>query len=179
MPPAATGPDAVAAGGIGMATEADSALPRLKTRAQFQSVLAHATCARTAHFALHVLPLDAAAGAGSPAAGAPDARAPHGAGPRPGPSAQGALFPGGGVWLGAMTPKRWARRAVTRNAIRRQIYAMVQDEGPPPAAAPDMAWVVRLRAEFSRKTYVSAVSEALKGAVRDELRALWARAAPR
>ncbi|KAF1021759.1 MAG: hypothetical protein GAK30_01659 [Paracidovorax wautersii] len=76
-----------------------------------------------------------------------------------------------------MTPKRWARRAVTRNAIRRQIYAMVDVDGSPPSPHADVAWVVRLRAEFSRKTFVSASSDALKQAVRDELRTLWARAA--
>ncbi|MFT4191960.1 MAG: ribonuclease P protein component [Comamonas sp.] len=140
-------------------------MPRLKTRAQFQSVLAHATCARTSHFALHVLPLDAAFRAGD-AVVTSEGETP----------ALAALFPGGGVWLGAMTPKRWARRAVTRNAIRRQIYALTLAEGAPPAGPAHVAWVVRLRAEFSRKTFVSASSDALRQAVRAELRVLWSRA---
>ena len=127
----------------GSATRADPALPRLKTRAQFQSVLSHATRARTAHFALHMLPLS---GSSQPQGDAQPLEA---------------LFPAGGVWLGAMTPKRWARRAVTRNAIRRQIYALALAEGPPPAAQADVAWVVRLRAEFDRKTFVSASSDSV------------------
>jgi ribonuclease P protein component len=79
----------------------------------------------------------------------------------------------GHVWLGALVPKRWARRAVTRNAIRRQIYRIASDFEPQLAPA---AHVVRLRAAFDRKVYVSASSDALKGAVRDELRALFERA---
>src|SRR5256885_7500066 len=39
-----------------------------------------------------------------------------------------ALFGVGAVrqdaWLGAMVPKRWARRSVTRHTIKRQIYAV-------------------------------------------------------
>ena len=79
-----------------------------------------------------------------------------------------------GVWLGAMTPKRWARRAVTRNAIRRQVYAL---GGEWASALPPGAHVVRLRAGFDRKQFPSASSPALKQAVRMELQQLFARAA--
>ena len=75
--------------------------------------------------------------------------------------------------LGAMVPKRWAKRAVTRNAIRRQIYT-VSDQFFDVLAA--QAHVVRLRAAFDRKTYVSATSDALKFAVRIELLELFTRA---
>jgi ribonuclease P protein component len=124
-------------------------MQRLKTRAQFQAVLAGATVARTAHFALHRCALDAAAG------------------PQ-------ALFATDDVWLGAMVPKRWARRAVTRNAIKRQIYNV---SAAPDASLPRAAHVVRLRAGFDRKEFVSATSDKLKGAVRAELQQLLARAA--
>jgi len=125
---------------------------RLRTRAQFQAALSAVTVARTAHFALHRCALAA------PAAGA---------------AAQPPLFqPADDVWLGAMVPKRWARRAVTRNAIRRQIYALA--EGAP---LPQAAHVVRLRAGFDRSRFVSASSDALKRAVRAELEQLFARAA--
>jgi ribonuclease P protein component len=78
------------------------------------------------------------------------------------------------VWLGAMVPKRWARRAVTRNAIKRQIYAVsAQFEVRMPCAA----HVVRLRAGFDRKQYISATSTLLKQAVRLELEQLFERAA--
>ena len=124
-------------------------MQRLKTRAQFQAVLAGDTVARTAHFALHRCPLDA-------------------------PSGAGLLFSTQDVWMGAMVPKRWARRAVTRNAIKRQIYnAAAASE----ASLPRAAHVVRLRAAFDRKLFVSAVSDKLKAAVRAELQLLLERAA--
>lgn len=138
---------------------------RLKTRAQFQAAMAGGTVARTAHFALHRL--------GLPVAGAAPA------GPDPAPKAQGsqALFAVGhgqpGVWLGAMVPKRWARRAVTRNTIKRQIHAVAAGFEP---RMPQAAHVVRLRAAFDRKHFVSATSDALKAAVRAELQQLFATA---
>lgn len=73
-----------------------------------------------------------------------------------------------------MVPKRWAKRAVTRNAIKRQIYTVSQAfEARLPAAA----HVVRLRSGFDRARFVSATSDALKQAVRGELQELFARAA--
>lgn len=83
------------------------------------------------------------------------------------------------AWLGAMVPKRWARRAVTRNSIRRQIYAVAQGLPVLPEQAsplPPAAHVVRLRAAFDRKHYVSADSPALRQAVRAELLQLFAHA---
>jgi ribonuclease P protein component len=78
-------------------------------------------------------------------------------------------------WIGALIPKRWAKRAVTRNTIKRQIYTVSQDfETQLPLAA----HVVRLRAGFDRARFASASSEALKRAVRGELQELFARAAP-
>ena len=80
-----------------------------------------------------------------------------------------ALFPVQSVWIGAMVPKRWARRAVTRNAIKRQIYTVSADILH---NYPQAAFVVRLRKEFSRKEFVSATSTLLKEAVRTEMLAL-------
>jgi len=117
---------------------------RLKTRPQFQATMTAGTLARTAHFALHGLALDA---------------------PHP-------LFAHGELWLGALVPKRWARRAVTRNAIRRQISAVAEQQAPTLAHA---AYVVRLRTAFDREQFVSAASHALKRAVRAELLLLFAR----
>jgi ribonuclease P protein component len=125
-------------------------MQRLKTRAQFQAVLAGATVARTAHFALHRCTLDAPSGAVSP-------------------------FDMHDVWVGAMVPKRWARRAVTRNAIKRQIYAV--SAAASERSLPRAAHVVRLRAAFDRKAFVSATSDKLNAAVRAELQQLLARAA--
>jgi ribonuclease P protein component len=70
-----------------------------------------------------------------------------------------------GCWLGAIVPKRHAKRAVTRNLLKRQIRAAFS--GAPGLAAG--LWVVRLRAPFDRKQFPSASSDALRAAVRDEL----------
>lgn len=126
---------------------------RLKTRPQFQAVLSGKTLARTAHFALHSTELVLQSNVGM------------------GPKAP--LFSHACVWLGAMVPKRWAKRAVTRNAIKRQIYNVSAQFEPQLGLA---AHVVRLRAGFDRVQFVSASSEALKAAVRAELLILFERA---
>ncbi len=133
-------------------------MQRLKTRAQFQAVLAGETLARTAHFALHGVALTGLAAL-------PDASQPAGVA-RP-------LFAAPDVWLGVMVPKRWARRAVTRNAIKRQVYAVSREFESALACA---AHVVRLRNGFDRKLFTSASSEVLKFAVRQELQQLFAAA---
>lgn len=142
-------------------------MQRLKTRPQFQAAMAGGTVARTAHFALHRLALDAGAAA-------PLALAAPGAGMARVPC----LFdPADAAWLGAMVPKRWARRAVTRNAIKRQIYNVAAGFEP---GLQHAAHVVRLRTAFDRKQFVSASSDLLKQAVRAELLQLFERAtAPR
>jgi len=125
-------------------------------------VLAGSTVARTSHFALHRVALD------NPAIGheiVPSAT-----------TSNPTLFALSDVWLGAMVPKRWAKRAVTRNAIKRQIYCVSADFE---AMLPVAAHVVRLRAAFDPKQFVSATSEALKIAVRQELQQLFARAPAR
>ena len=148
-------------------------MQRLKTRAQFQATMAGGTVARTAHFAFHRLAFPAESAAHLPLVAAQKSPSPvadaavHTAKP---------LFQRPDVWLGAMVPKRWARRAVTRNAIKRQIYNLATELEPQLLVA---AHVVRLRATFDRKQFVSASSDALKQAVRAELLQLFARAAPR
>lgn len=78
--------------------------------------------------------------------------------------------------MGAMVPKRWAKRAVTRNTIKRQIYSVSHDlESTFPVAA----HVVRLRCGFDRLQFLSATSEVLKEAVRLELQQLFASAQAR
>ena len=132
---------------------------RLRSRAQFQAVLAGRVLARTPHFVLHQARLRANASPTAEAKAAP---------------ARAALFAVDDVWLGAMVPKRWARRAVTRNTIKRQIYAVgLSGESRMTRAA----HLVRLRAEFARAQFVSATSTALRKAVRAELDTLFAQAA--
>lgn len=119
--------------------------------------------ARTEHFALHRAPL------------APDFRpaaAPGPTGPEP-PGSPALFVVRQEPWLGAIVPKRWARRAVTRNAIKRQIHTVsLHFEADLPAAA----HVVRLRAAFDRAQFRSASSEGLKRAVRAELQRLFSEA---
>jgi ribonuclease P protein component len=76
------------------------------------------------------------------------------------------------VWVGAMVPKRWAKRAVTRNAIKRQIYSVSTEIE---SVLPVSAHVVRLRAGFDRAQFKSATSEALKKAVRTEIELLFSK----
>ena len=151
---AAGEPDAA---GRALSAAASRSWLRLKTRAQYQAVLKNPPAARTTHFALHRL-----AWSGSAAVTPAERQKP-------------VFTPASGVWLGAMAPKRWARRAVTRNAIRRQIYALGQQKA---GGWPAGAWLVRLRAGFDRSQFPSASSTALKRAVRSELVRLFARALP-
>ena len=133
------------------------------------------TVARTEHFALHRVALQPAQG---PEPARTDTQQPATGGSPPelatGPRSRRstALFAVcGEPWLGAIVPKRWARRAVTRNAIKRQIYTVSLDfEATLPAAA----HVVRLRTGFDKAQFHSATSPALKQAVRAELQRLFA-----
>ena len=72
--------------------------------------------------------------------------------------------------VGALVPKRWAKRAVTRNTIKRQIYHVSQlfETQLPPGAH-----VVRLRSAFDPRLFPSATSASLRAAVRHELLALF------
>ena len=128
---------------------------RLKTRAQFDAVLSGTVLARTHHFVLHGC-----------------RQTPTPAGERS--EAEKSVFlPRQGACIGAMVPKRWARRAVTRNLVKRQIYSLAQDH-----LIGDQAWayVVRLRQGFANKQFPSGSSLTLKLAVRDQLLALFSTA---
>jgi ribonuclease P protein component len=118
---------------------------RLKTKAQFQALLACPPVARTEHFVMHRLDLSET---GQP-------QQVHTEHP---------LFGGALLWQGAMVPKRWSRRAVTRNLIKRQIYSLPEGSLDLPAA-----YLVRQRASFDRLQYKSASSQALRGVVRAEI----------
>jgi ribonuclease P protein component len=123
-------------------------LPRLKTAEQFAAVLdaskhkaaQPAGMWRSAHFALHMAPLSVIA-----------------------PTPQGRLLR---PTIGIICPKRWAKRAVTRNTIKRQIYAVSSELE---SQLPTACLVLRLASGFSLEQYPSATSSALKGALRTEL----------
>jgi len=88
-------------------------------------------------------------------------------------SAPGQLVVDAGLWFGAMVPKRWARRAVTRNLIKRQIYSIAAQQR---VALPLAAYLVRLRSGFDRQHFKSAASDALRAAVREEITQLFSKA---
>lgn len=71
--------------------------------------------------------------------------------------------------LGVVVPKRLAKRAVTRNLIRRQVKEVLYSMQ---AQLPTALYVVRLRASFVSHGFVSAASDALKKTVRAELQRL-------
>ena len=160
---------------------------RLKNRAQFQAVLAQRVIAKTEHFALHRHPLGgvrephARASSTSscalldPAALQPMQMTSLTAQSPPKPHTDRPVFPSVELWLGAMVPKRWAKRSVTRHAIKRQIYDVLDARLEPDEQA---AYLVRLRAGFSRQQFLSSSSELLKQAVRFELHSLMDRAKP-
>jgi ribonuclease P protein component len=129
---------------------------RLKTRAQFEAAMAGGTISRTPHFVLHRVALEQPATLAGPEA-----------------QAHPVLFAmADQPWLGAVVPKRWAKRAVTRNGIKRQIYSV---SAAFEQRLPRAAFVVRLRLDFARAQFPSAWSPALAAAVRAELQQLFAR----
>ena len=72
--------------------------------------------------------------------------------------------------IGAVVPKRWAKKAVTRNLVKRQIYG-IANESEKRLAPSDV--VVRLKKPFPRSEYISACSFVLKNEVRKELQQLF------
>jgi ribonuclease P protein component len=75
--------------------------------------------------------------------------------------------------LGVAIPKRHAKRAVTRNLIKRQLRAGFASAAQ---TMPAGDWLIRLTRAFSPETFVSASSPALRAAVRDEVAVLLMRA---
>lgn len=143
---------------------------RLLRSADFERVLRTRTRASSAHFAVHHLP-DRPSTPHKPAA--------NGSQEPPNvdlstttasmgvePVDESAPGPALGLWLGAVVPKRHARRSVTRTLLKRQIRAAV-------CARADVLrgglWIVRLRAPFDRSMFPSAASNALKSSAREEL----------
>jgi ribonuclease P protein component len=124
------------------------AVAKLKTPSQFEAVLGVRPARRSPHFALHQR--------------------------LNGVDGQAATETG---WhCGVVVPKRWAKRAVTRNLIKRLIHAVFQECH---SEWPKGAYVVRLTQGFAAQGFVSARSPGLSAAVRLELKSLLGkRAAP-
>lgn len=150
------------------------ALGRLVDAADFKRLLATPMRSRSAHFAVHHLSA-LPARPRWPRIHPPSTDLSTGASPIGG---EGVDNPPQGHWLGCVVGKRHARRAVTRNLLRRQIRATMSEQL---MQLPPGLWLVRLRAPFAPGDFPAAASLALRRAVRMELQQLFAGAvaAPR
>ncbi len=145
-------------------------MQRITSKAQFAAVMAGQTVSRTQHFALHRVALIHYAEDAAPVVPTVVSAA-----AKSDFASKKALFAVADSWLGVIVPKRWAKRAVTRNTIKRQIYAVSTGDS---CQLPPAAHVVRLRAGFDRAEFISATSDKLKAAVRAELQHLFSGAKP-
>ena len=154
---------------------------RIVRPADFQRVLAAPQRSRSAHFAIHYL-----AECPSPPRAAESARRRKAVLPVLSPELSTGPSPLGvapvedlrseapvGVWLGLVVPKRHAKRAVTRNLIKRQVRTAVAERQ---SVLPGGLWVVRLRAGFDRAKFLSPASDLLRAAAREEVAGLFERA---
>jgi ribonuclease P protein component len=76
------------------------------------------------------------------------------------------------LWLGAVVPKRHARRSVTRSLLKRQIREALANHAE---QLPAGMWLIRLRSPFPQSQFPSAASRALRHAARAELDQLLAK----
>jgi ribonuclease P protein component len=150
---------------------------RLTQAADFQRLLGTRSKARTPHFAVHHV------------ANAPARRRPRPTAPSSPELPTGSAPTGGDVvdnltpdrlpeghWLGTVVPKRLAKRAVTRNLVKRQMREALRRHA---AGLPNGLWLMKLRVGFDPREFPSAASDALRACVRAELDDLLARAAQR
>ena len=150
--------------------ETQRPLGRIVHKADFERVLAIRSSIRSAHFALHYLASTPATRSRPPV----EARSTElSTGPAP-HCPQAVDDSPKGLWFGCVVPKRHARRAVTRNLLKRQVRGAFQRHGQ---ALPAGLWLVRLRAPFASSEFISARSTALAVAAGSELDSLLGRAA--
>lgn len=179
---------------------------KLKTRAQFQAMMAQMPVAKTQHFVLYrqsVCPvmkpcMEQKASIDDTALPVADFKEALQAFSL---CAQQEKSSTDHIWLGCLIPKRWAKNAVTRNLVRRQIAALMLEQHRSILTAAGQAhyqpsaWLVRMRESFHSKKkqknqnsnsvntceitppiFTSASSETLKKQVRRELLILFSRA---
>lgn len=136
---------------------------RIVRSTDFERVLRVRSRVSSVHFALHYLSDQPAQGVAR-AANALQQQLSTGEAPRSASAVDDAAP--SALWLGAVVPKRHARRAVTRTLLKRQIRAAMARHAAHLAAG---LWVVRLRSPFDRARFTSAASEHLKRAASAEL----------
>lgn len=144
---------------------------RIVRSVDFERVLGTPAQARSAHFAVHFLDSRPSTGQKAPPA-AVEPKLSTGQAQEEGKAVDDSPD---ACWLGAVVPKRHARRAVTRNLLKRQIRSVADARADLRAGL----WVVRLRSPFDKARFASAVSEALREDVGRELTQLMADAARR
>lgn len=137
----------------------------------FQRVLQQRPCAKSDHFALHCLRTAKLSTGNSPSESEPvdELLVKRSARPvRKRPDCPR---------LGLVVPKRMARRAVTRNLIKRQVRAFwdlwCRDAAMKRVDFELIDWVVRLRAPVDKRRFVSARSDELGALLRSELPGLF------
>ena len=142
-------------------------MDRIVHKVDFERVLATRWRSRSTHFALHHLD-----GAPVPRVWVPKApictdlsTALAPIDPQPVDDSKPAAL-ATGLWFACVVPKRHAKRAVTRNLIKRQVRNAFERWG---AELPNGLWLVRLKAPFSKTEFISARSAALAAASRTEL----------
>lgn len=155
---------------VGSSSQAVGHIGRIVQSADFERVLRCPPRAKTQHFALHHLaempsrpaaPKSASSTELSTRLATVDSSAvDESRAPKP------AVTPPQGCWLGLVVPKRHARRAVTRNLLKRGIRAAVSCHAEQLERG---LWVVRLRAPFDKATFPSAASNPLHAAAGLEL----------
>jgi ribonuclease P protein component len=143
---------------------------RLVNKADFERLLGAGHWARSAHFAVHHLPTSPARPVWRPAQGAVSELSTDPAPIVPPPVDSSPE----GQWIGCVVPKRHAKRAVTRNLLKRQVRGAFDRHA---AGLPAGLWLVRLRQPFAVADFPSARSAALASAVRSELDGLLSRPA--
>ncbi len=135
---------------------------RLVNKADFERLLGAWPWARSTHFAVHHVP----AAPLQPQRPVKPAQAGElSTGPAPSCPPLVDDLPTA-CWLGCVVPKRHARRAVTRNLLKRQVRGAFERHE---ALLPHGLWLVRLRQGFPVAEFPSARSAALQQAARAEL----------
>jgi ribonuclease P protein component len=150
-------------------------LGRLSRSADFERALRHPPSARSAHFAVHCVVDGMSAVEFGVSSTDLSTAGEQACTPLVDDLTTPWLRSGSAIRLGAVLPKRHARRSVTRSLLKREIRAAAarQVSGTAPCLAEGI-WVVRLRAPFDRAQFVSAASSALRSAARCELETLFA-----
>ena len=145
---------------------------RIVRSVDFERVLGSPIRARSAHFAVHFVECRPSQ-AGKPRAGVSSAELSTGQAPEQGMAVDESRPEA--CWLGSVVPKRHARRAVTRNLLKRQIRRTAAEQ----QGLAHGLWVVRLRSPFDRASFHSASSDDLRVRAGEELAAVLADAARR